>query len=378
MLDRPQSPLPHASKPDNFPRRKRAWVAVIMSSLIVACDQCDESGASGEPTTPTNTPTRGGSEESSADRTRPPRLHGLGDHTYPITTESPEAQEFFDQGLVLAWGFDHQEAERSFRHAATLDPDCAMCFWGAALVAGPNINAPMDAAAVSDAVAAVGRAAELAEATEPHEQALIGALQTRYTDEPPDDRSELDRAYAEAMQGVAARFPDDLVIAQLYAEALMDLHPWDYWQSNGDPQPWTPAILELLERILQRDPRAIGANHLYIHAVEASQTPDRGTQAAETLATLVPGASHLVHMPAHIYIRTGRYREASEANRRAIEADRGYITQCRGPGGLSTHVSPAQLALPVGDERTRGQARSGRGSRTAGSVEDKSGHDARP
>ena len=311
-------------------RMRQSRLVAIGLLLVAGCSRCDEQQPSAPNAATETNPTETSSEdEPTPDPERAPRLHGLGNYTYRVSTEHAEAQRFFDQGLILAWGFDHKEAERSFRHAARLDPKCAMCFWGAALVAGPNINAPMDAASVPDAVEAIERADELKEETEPHEQALIDALRTRYTNEPPEDRSELDRAYAQAMHRVVERFPDDLVIAQLYAESLMDLHPWDYWQSDGEPQPWTPEILEVLEGVLRRDERAIGANHLYIHAVEASRTPERATQAADTLANLIPGASHLVHMPSHIYIRTGRYREASDANRRAIEADRGYITQCR-------------------------------------------------
>lgn len=261
-----------------------------------------------------------------------PRLEGMGNHRFAITTEVPDAQAFFDQGLVLAYGFNHAEAARSFDEAARLDPTCAICFWGKALVAGPNINAGMDDAAVPEAFADAQVAQRLSAAASTREQALIEALATRYVAEPVEDRSALDQTYAEAMRVVAERFPEDDDALTLLAEALMDLHPWDFWQAGGAPQPWTPEILALLERVLARTPDHPGANHLYIHAVEASTEPSRAESAADRLAHLVPGAGHLVHMPSHIYIRVGRYRDASEANERAIAADDAYVTQCHAQG----------------------------------------------
>jgi len=261
-----------------------------------------------------------------------PLLEGLGDLHYPISTKSQLAQRLFDQGFILSYGFNHEEAERSFRAAAEVDPACAMCWWGAALVVGPNINAPMSPDAVPRAWEALGRALAWRETATDREGALIDALATRYTEEVLEDRSALDRAYAEAMVEASARFPDDVQIATLSAEALMDVHPWDYWQKDGAPQPWTPQILEILEGVLALAPNHPGANHFYIHAVEASKNPDRGLPAAERLGKLVPGAGHLVHMPAHIYIRTGRYHEGSEANIRAIASDHEYMTQCRQQG----------------------------------------------
>ncbi len=266
------------------------------------------------------------------DRERPPLLEGMGDFHYGISTFNDLAQRFFDQGLVLSYGFNHEEAARSFREAARLDPECGTCWWGAALVAGPNINAPMEPDAVPVAWEALQNALSLREEGTERERALIDALAKRYSPEKLDDRSALDQAYADAMGEVAARYPDDVEIGALYAEALMDLHPWDYWQKDGSPQPWTPRILEVLEAVLARAPNHPGANHFYIHAVEASKNPERGLAAADRLGSLVPGAGHLVHMPAHIYIRTGRYHQGSEANLLAIASDHNYITQCRQQG----------------------------------------------
>ncbi len=261
-----------------------------------------------------------------------PLLEGMGAYHYAITTSSPRAQRFFDQGLVLSYGFNHAEAERAFREAARLDPECAMCSWGIALVLGPNINAPMDDENVPLAYVALQEALRLAPGAGEAERAYIEALARRYAPELVEDRVPLDEAYAAAMADVAQRFPDDLNAATLHAEALMDLHPWDFWTREGEPKPWTPEILETLEKIIEREPDNPGANHFYIHAVEASHEPGRALPSAERLGGLAPGAGHLVHMPAHIFIRTGRYRDASEANVRAIAADDSYVTQCHAQG----------------------------------------------
>lgn len=260
-----------------------------------------------------------------------PLLDGLGSHHHPITTDSPKAQRFFDQGLVLAFGFNHPEAARSFREAQRLDPGCAMCYWGEALVLGPNINASMDPTANPQAYAALQRARELADNATEREQAYIRALSERYAPVAPEDRSALDQAYAEAMGRVAARYPDDLDAQVLYAEALMDTTPWAYWQPDGTPKPITETILTTLEAVLERAPEHPMANHLYVHAVEARH-PERGLDEAERLKDLVPGAGHLVHMPSHIYIRTGDYHAATMANQRAIKADKHYLEQVDAQG----------------------------------------------
>ena len=260
-----------------------------------------------------------------------PLLEGLGDHHHEISTDVPLAQRYFDQGLVLAWAFNHAEAERSFRQAATLDPDCAMCWWGVALVLGPNINAAMEEAAVPKAWKALQKARSLTEGATSRERAYVEALSTRYVAEPVEDRTALDRAYAEAMSELARRYEEDLDAAVLAGEALMDTTPWDYWTEDGEPKPAIQRALSLFDRVLAEEPDHPGANHLLIHAVEAEH-PERGLAAAERLEGLVPGAGHLVHMPSHIYIRTGRYHDAVTANQRAVDADRSYVTQCHAQG----------------------------------------------
>lgn len=256
-----------------------------------------------------------------------------------IGSEVPAAQRYFDQGLRLAYGFNHEAAGRAFADAARLDPKCAMCFWGQALVLGPNINLPMPAEAAAPAAAFAQRAHKLATHARPADRALIEALQLRYhdpalVDRMPADRKPLDRAYAEAMAEVVRRFPEDDDAATLHAEALMDLSPWAYWNADGTATEHTPAIVATLERVLARNPDHIGAMHYYIHAVEASRTPQRAEPHADRLAALAPGSGHLVHMPAHIYIRTGRYHDATLSNFAASTADKAFLAVCRGSNGV--------------------------------------------
>ncbi len=261
------------------------------------------------------------------------RLEGLGDYSLPIDASSAEVQQWFDQGLSLTYGFNHQAAERSFLMAAELDPQCAMCWWGAALVLGPHVNAGMDPANNAAAWERIRAAQSLADKAPAWQQAYIQALSTRYAENPPEDRSGLDRAYADAMAELVASRPDDLDAATLYAESLMDLQPWDYWTMDGKSVGRIEDIVSVLEGIIERDPEHAGALHLYIHAVEASNEPERGVVAADRLRTLIPGSGHLVHMPAHIYARVGRYHDAVLANQLAIEADNAYLAACRpGPG----------------------------------------------
>lgn len=266
------------------------------------------------------------SEESADTAGTVPLQENLGSHTYTISTTEPLAQRYFNQGLILSYGFNHAEAARSFKAAAKLDPTCAMCFWGEALVLGPNINAPMDDAVVPQAYKAVQKAVSLTEtgATE-KEKALIQALTQRYSRHAVSDRHALDEAYAEAMRKVYQRFPSDDVIGALLAEALMDLHPWNFWTDNGEAQPWTPEIIAILEGILESAPDNPLANHLYIHVLEASPYPEKALPSARRLPGLVPGSGHLVHMPAHIYLRTGRYQEAALANQKAVQVDQHYL-----------------------------------------------------
>ena len=261
-----------------------------------------------------------------------PLFNDLGSYRRPITTGSDLAARYFAQGLVLAYGFNHAEALRSHREASMRDPDCAICAWGEAYVLGPNINKPMDDADVPPAWEAAQRALSLADAASPVERALIEALATRYAEKPVADRASLDLAYANAMRGVALRFPDDLDVQTLFAEALMDTMPWDYYADPDTPRPATREVLAALEGVIERDPDHPGALHLYIHTVEPSSRPERAEHAADRLGPLVPGAGHLVHMPSHIYLRVGRYHDASVANEKAAAADESYITQCRAQG----------------------------------------------
>ncbi|MBD2059378.1 tetratricopeptide repeat protein [Oculatella sp. FACHB-28] len=255
-----------------------------------------------------------------------PLFDDLGNYSHPISTSNPQVQRYFDQGLILAYGFNHAEALRAFQQAAELDPTCAICHWGMAYVLGPNINAAMEDGAVPTAWEAIQRAIALSEHATDQEGAYISALATRYAPEPVADRSELDLAYANAMRQVAQQYPDDLDAATLFAEALMDTVPWDYWQENGEPRPEGAEIITTLESVLSRNPYHVGAIHLYIHAVEAKR-PDLAADAADRLRLLRINTGHLIHMPGHIYLRVGRYNDAVIANRQAAAADAEYARQ---------------------------------------------------
>jgi len=271
------------------------------------------------------------SEEFRETQTRiAPLLKGLGNHTHPVATRSPLAQRYFDQGLNLVYAFNHAEAVRSFRQASLIDPDCAIAYWGQALALGPNINAPMSPEHTRQAYEAIQLA--LRSNASNSERDYINALARRYSKDPGQDRKALDKAYADAMRQLAARYPQDDDAQTLYAAALMNLRPWNYWQGDGKAYPETTELVPVLEAVLQRNPNHIGANHYYIHAIEATGSPERAIPSAERLQAQVTGAGHLVHMPAHVYIRVGRYADASEANVRAIAADEDYITQCRAQG----------------------------------------------
>jgi tetratricopeptide (TPR) repeat protein len=267
--------------------------------------------------------------------TEPPMWAGLGAITYKITTANERAQAYFDQGLRLAYAFNHSEAQRAFRMAQKLDPDCAMCFWGEALVLGPNINLPMQEDAIAPAFAAAQKAKALAAKAGPREQALIAALAARYGSDPKAARAPFDAAYAAEMAKVTAQFPDDDEIATLYAESVMDLSPWDYWQPGGqEPNPQSTPIVPTLERVLARNPNHPGAIHFYIHAVEASDRPKRAEPYADRLRGAIPGAGHLVHMPSHIYYRVGRYLDALEDNKTAVKVDEKYLADTHAPMGV--------------------------------------------
>ncbi|WP_426103572.1 hypothetical protein [Massilia sp. TSP1-1-2] len=256
----------------------------------------------------------------------PPLFADLGKLHVPVSTANPRAQAYFDQGMRLTFAFNHAEAAQAFRAAQRFDPGCAMCFWGEALVLGPNINAPMFPAAAAPAAAAAAQALRLAGGARPAEQALIRAVARRYTHETAADRAPLDRAYADATTEAAHAFPNDDTIQVLFAEALMDLSPWDYWEAAGSkPKNRTAEMVDALERVLERNPTHPGAAHYYIHAMEASTHPDKALPVARVLARQIPGAGHIVHMPSHIYYRVGMYKEALQANLDAIAADERYF-----------------------------------------------------
>jgi tetratricopeptide (TPR) repeat protein len=261
-----------------------------------------------------------------------PLFSNLGDFHHPISSKVADAQKYFDQGMRLVFAFNHGEAIRAFSEAARLDANCAICYWGIALAYGPHVNAGMDSASGVQAYQALQKAKRLAGDASESERAYIEALVPRYEAEPRPDRARLDSAFAEAMRQLAARYPDDLDALTLYAEAKMDLRPWNYWQPNGQPYAGTQEIVDVLERVIARHPNHPGACHYYIHAVEAV-APEKAVACAERLAQLMPGAGHLVHMPAHIYIRVGRYNDAIEANVHAVHTDETYIAS-EGPSGV--------------------------------------------
>ena len=254
-------------------------------------------------------------------------LQGLGSYTMGSVSANPTAQRWFDQGLNLSYGFNHDAAERSFLKAIEADPKCTMCWWGSALVLGPHVNATMDAGNNAKAFMRAQKAMKM-EGT-PRERAFTQALAARYAQNPPADRKPLDEAYAAAMGELVKQLPADLEAATLHAEALMDLQPWNYYDAGARPMGNTNQFVATLESVLKRNPDHPGALHLYIHAVEASSNPGRGAVAADRLRALIPGSGHLVHMPAHIYTRVGRYHDAVVANEKAVAADDIYLAACR-------------------------------------------------
>jgi tetratricopeptide (TPR) repeat protein len=263
-----------------------------------------------------------------------PLLANLGTLHVPVTTEHADAQTYFDQGMRLLYAFNHAESLRSFREAARIDDSCAMAFWGQALALAPNIN---DSAIGPDreqqGYDAIREALKRRNNAGPKEMALIDALAARFSEKLPDgNRGGLNRAYATAMAKLWLRFPKDPDVAVLYADAVMNTRPWDYWTREGRPQPGIHNAQVALERTMQRFPDHPGALHIYIHLVEASDHVDKAVPAADRLGSLMPGAGHLVHMPSHVYIRVGRYGDAADANAKAIKADEAYITQCRAQG----------------------------------------------
>jgi tetratricopeptide (TPR) repeat protein len=261
-----------------------------------------------------------------------PLFSGLEGIRFPITTKSAEARKYFDQGMMLSYGFNHAEAARSFYEAARQDSACAMCWWGYAYVLGPNYNGGMDPGNFQRAYDAVTRAQKVAGSATEKERDLIGALAFRYSADTSMTRPELDSAYAAAMRKVYKKYPGDVDIGALFAESLMDLHPWNLWQKDGTVQPWTPEIINVLEKCMELQKDHAGAHHFYIHAQEMSQHAEKSMPSADLLRDLVPGSGHLVHMPSHTYIRTGMYHEGVLANLRAVAVDSLYTVACHAQG----------------------------------------------
>lgn len=261
-----------------------------------------------------------------------PMFKGLDGMHFGISTKSKEAQAYFDQGLMLSFGFNHAEAGRSFFEAARQDSGCAMGWWGFAYVLGPNYNGGMEKDNFQRAHSAVQKAKSLTGSCTAKEKDLVDALTLRYSIDSTIARSFLDSSYAAAMRLVYQKYPDDVTVGLLFAESLMDLHPWNLWKKDGTVQPWTPEILSVIEKCLKAEPRNAGANHFYIHATEMSQQAEVAEANADLLRNLVPGSGHLVHMPSHTYIRIGRYHDGVVANQKAVEVDSLYMDACHAQG----------------------------------------------
>ena len=311
---------------------RNAWVGLFVrpSTFVTACAVAASlalTACQKEPAASTSAPAAAAKE--GATKQGQALFSGLGKIHFAITTQSPDAQKYFNQGLALAWAFNHGASDRAFTEAAARDPNCALCYWGSALVLGPNINAPMEAANVARAQNLAAHADRLAAKASAKEQALTAALVKRYGAEGASgDRAALDNAYADAMRAVATQYPDDANVLTLAAESLMDLHPWAFWLADGTAQPWTPEVVAAIEKALAVDADHIGAIHLYLHAVEQSQDANRAAKYADRLADLAPTAGHLVHMPAHIYIRVGRYHDSTLNNMKATESDKSFLAAC--------------------------------------------------
>lgn len=271
-------------------------------------------------------PVSGATQQLDSKKPHAPRLQSLGKHAFPVSTSNPLAQQYINQGLNLAYGFNHAEARKAFREAARLDPGLAMAYWGQALVLGPNINAMMEPNEEPQALDIIQQAKSLMMRASEKERALINALEKRYSGK-AEHRTTNDKAYATAMRDVHQRFPDDPDIAMLYVESMMDLRPWGYWMLDGTPYEGTAEIVALTEDVLRRYPEHPGALHMHIHLIEPTSTPERAEKSADTLLELMPEAGHMIHMASHIYQRVGRYADSIKSNQMAIVADESYIAQ---------------------------------------------------
>lgn len=305
------------------------WILTI----LCGCHPAPRTNQSTTGIAPSCAPTKTDDKEWYRLNQKAPKLPGLEGVDFSITCNHPEAQDYFNQGMMLTYGFNHAEAARSFFQATRLDSTCAMAYWGFSYSLGPNYNGGMEDDNYQRAYQAILAAQQHAHRASTKEQVLISALAKRYTAEPPEDRSALDLAYAEAMKKAYQQFPEDADIGALYAEALMILHPWDlYLKDSKSPQPWTAEIVDLLGKLVQQHPKHAGVHHFYIHAIEASNQPEKALASARVLDSLVMGAGHLLHMPSHIYIHTGDYHLGTLSNLRAIAADSIYTTACHAQG----------------------------------------------
>jgi tetratricopeptide (TPR) repeat protein len=315
--------------------------AIIIAGLTAACNQKPKLQSASDQKKMVSCAPQTTDKSWYTAGTKAPKLEGLQGINFTIATNNKEAQEYFNQGMMLAYGFNHAEAARSFFEATRLDSTCAMAWWGFAYVLGPNYNAGMEDDNYERAYAASQKALMLSAKCSEKEKALIRAMSYRYVPQPPKDRSDLDIAYSKAMKKVYESYPADPDVSALYAESLMNLHPWDmYDKETRKPKPWTPEIVTILEKLIAQYPKHPGAPHFYIHAVEGSQNPERGLASAKLLMTLVPGSGHLVHMPSHIYIWTGDYHLGSLANIEAIKTDSAYVTACHAQGAYPLAYYP--------------------------------------
>ncbi len=325
--------------------RAYRFLLVPVIALVAACSQKPET------------------EAELVARAGAPLFKGMGEFHRVIDTKDPGAQKYFDQGMVLAFGFNHAEAIRSFRAAQKLDAACAMCFWGEALATGPNINVTSKGKAIMSpdeqkaAWAALEKAKAVAAAKPQVERDLIDALGKRYVAEPVADRTALDHAYAEALGALVQKYPEDDDIAAMYGEAWMNTMPWNYWSDATTPRPEIVPVIAALEKTIARSPKHVLALHLYIHAMEASATPEKAEKAADALYPLVPGSGHLVHMPAHIFYRVGRYNDAAQANIEAAKIDEDYIKQCNAQGFYPASYYPHNIHFLWSAASMQGQSK---------------------
>ena len=320
---------------------RKLYYPVLVLSIATSCNQAPDKNSAAVQSYAIGCAPQTTDKDWYAAGTKAPKLKGLGGIDFKISTKHKEAQAYFNQGLMLSYGFNHAEAARSFFEATRLDSTCAMAYWGFAYVLGPNYNAGMEEDNYQRAYQASQKALLLASNCTEKEKALIQALTYRYIPEAPKDRSHLDSAYSGAMKRVYTTYSNDPDVSALYAESLMDMHPWDmYEKKTKEPRPWTHEIVGVLEKLIKQFPKPPGAPHFYIHAVEASKNPERGLASANLLMSLVPGSGHLVHMPSHIYIWTGDYHLGTLANLEAVKIDSAYVTACHAQGAYPLAYYP--------------------------------------